>query len=367
MEIVRAAPAAPRYDSGAVEICIYCRKEGGPATREHVMPQSFGKFIDCPVLYPDVCGECNQALGDTVEILAARGSLEGIRRFITANLASVSSIVKAPRGRVSYELQEPVGWEGVRAYQAPSPDGSSTVVMFEPQVKIEFKDGRPPRFILLRNLGDAELVSSEISGWYLYAKSDEEVDQLTAALVAKGLTARTTTPIPSSPQGDTVLMRCNAVYDDIVRRLMAKIAFNYLAWCMGAPFALKPEFDPIRRFIRYGEGNGSDLCSVTDRRFLQEERHSGNWSITDAHLVGVERTRNGVVLGHVSLFNQLHHQIRLADELEERIRHPGLPSGRIFFWESGHIQPLLAWPEENLVQPYTAVPPRLRPRRRGAR
>jgi hypothetical protein len=136
---------------------------------------------------------------------------------------------------------------------------------------------------------------------------------------------------------------------------------------LGGAYVLQTEFDGIRRFIRYGEGSGPNFAKVNPLPFLEDERGMGNWSITDAHLVGVERNVHGVVLGHVSLFNLLHHEIVLAGGLEERIHNPGLPSGRIFFWESGRICPIRAWGRENLVQPYAALPHNLRSPRRVRR
>ncbi len=42
-------------------------------------------------------------------------------------------------------------------------------------------------------------------------------------------------------------------------RAIAKIAFNYLAYTNGATVTLHSDFDPVRRFIRYGDGTYRDF------------------------------------------------------------------------------------------------------------
>jgi HNH endonuclease len=63
--------------------CIYC-KEDKPASAykkvEHVIPQSFGKFINNFTLRQLVCDACNQFFGDRVELALARDTLEGQSR-----------------------------------------------------------------------------------------------------------------------------------------------------------------------------------------------------------------------------------------------------------------------------------------------
>jgi hypothetical protein len=72
--------------SGSAQIaieCVYCRKEKPPSAyteAEHVLPQSFGKFKKNFTLIRLVCDECNQFLGDNVELLLARDTLEGQSR-----------------------------------------------------------------------------------------------------------------------------------------------------------------------------------------------------------------------------------------------------------------------------------------------
>jgi hypothetical protein len=104
----------------------------------------------------------------------------------------------------------------------------------------------------------------------------------------------------------------SALYDDTVRRLMAKISFNYLAHVAGAAYALKREFNAVRDFIRYGRGRGADLAGSIEEPMLFEEQSAGGYSITEDHLVGVARIKNGGLLGQVSLFNQIHHVVLLT-------------------------------------------------------
>lgn len=139
---------------------------------------------------------------------------------------------------------------------------------------------------------------------------------------------------------------------------MAKIAFSYLASQAGASFVLKEEFDSVRKFIRYGRGLGTDFVTPTDTALLFEEQGEPAWSITNDHLVAVERRLPDGLLGRVSLFNLVHHEIILAHRNPEVVHLSVIPSGRRFSWKTGIITVLRGWEKDNLVQPADALAPR---------
>lgn len=172
-------------------------------------------------------------------------------------------------------------------------DGQDVRVFFRPQVVVDFADGRRKSF-LLSDLTDGEALK-EGEHFRLYADSDEQQAALIGALERLGIHPvwKGVIPMPPSEDGQAQV-KVNAVYDDVVRRLIGKIAFNYLATIVGASFSLKEEFDPIRTFVRYGRGHGPDFVQPSNIPLLHEERRSGEcqlrktiWSpSTEAWLVG---------------------------------------------------------------------------------
>jgi hypothetical protein len=143
---------------------------------------------------------------------------------------------------------------------------------------------------------------------------------------------------------------------------MAKIAFNYLAHVAGASFVLKEEFDGVRGFILHGAGRGSDFVRPVKEALFHEEQVSGPYSLTDDHLVAVDRGVAGHLFGHVSLFNMIHNVVVLCPRNPEVIELGDIPSGRRFSWRDGTILSIRGWERDNLVQPFEVL---LRERRRS--
>lgn len=85
--------------------CVYCRKTGGKNlfTREHVIPEAFGKFTNNFTLLSEVSAECNQYFGDKLEIVLARGSYEAIAR-IEQEASPPESIENLIRARINISL-----------------------------------------------------------------------------------------------------------------------------------------------------------------------------------------------------------------------------------------------------------------------
>jgi hypothetical protein len=227
----RGAPRRPPVTFLPVRTCIYCRGSGDDLVfnSEHVLSQGFGMFEQNLTLVDEVCQDCNSTLGADVETPGIRGSIEGVHRFKAGKLRSVSRLLKTPRDRVTFELGEP-GWQDVQAYHVPTDDGEDVRVMFHPQVVVDFRNGRTKSF-LLKDLAEAEAgVLKDADRFRLYADSDEEQAALVEALDRLGIRPVWGDPIPMPPgENGEALVKVSAVYDDVVRRLMAKMAFNYLA------------------------------------------------------------------------------------------------------------------------------------------
>jgi hypothetical protein len=203
------------------------------------MPEAFGKFRDNLVLSSqEVCRECNQNLGDSVETPAVRGSVEAAYRFQTRKLMgtkklnAAESFAKAPQDRVTFEMDEP-GWDSAKVYLEAIEDGTDVRIRFRPQIIVQFDDGRRRAFCL------DELTNPQVlkgaSAYRACAESEEELKVIAAALEPLGfpMVWQEMKKLPFNER-DTAKIAVHAIYDDVSRRLVAKVAFNFLAHLLGA-------------------------------------------------------------------------------------------------------------------------------------
>jgi hypothetical protein len=348
-----------------VPTCIYCRENKADEAfkkREHVLSKGFGTFQQNLTLLRAVCDDCNQIMGDEVETPGIRGSVEGVHRYQTPELRDPEAFAKTPRTRVIFERDEPE-WEGVRLFVRLSEDGNDVEEVLPPQVRATFKDGRRIVYFLQDLPGSIDVEAVE--SWRAFYREPADRDAIVAALSSRGIRPEWQTPVADAlPASGRASVTARIIYDDISRRLVAKIAFNYLTYVRGAEFALKPDFDPIRRFIRYGEGRGADFVEPLSSPFLREEQETLGFRGSDDHLVAVEEDGDRHLVGHVSLFNMIHNEIRLCWARVENLYSGLLPSGSCFSWRERTISPMLHIPRHNLVQPPRIVAEELRKRRR---
>ena len=108
-----------------------------------------------------------------------------------------------------------------------------------------------------------------------------------------------------------------------LRRGVAKISFNYLAYVHDSQFALRPQFNGARRFIRYGEG-GEGLVGIDDESPIRPPPDTPDGHRPVVHVVTVERAVNAdAVIGQVSLFGGLRYRIVLSKQSADDLRYLG--------------------------------------------
>jgi hypothetical protein len=215
-----------------VRTCIYCTKEKADKAfnSEHVLSQGFGMF-DPNLTLSDVCCRCNKWMGDKIETNGIRGSVEGLHRHQTTELRDPEALAKTPSRRVIFERQEPE-WEGVRVFVKLSDDGTDVDMVLPPQVRIVYKDGSRTNY-LLPDL-PATLDPPTISYYRAYGTSKEDLASVIAAIEALGVRPKWQEPVKELPDELKSQVTARVVYDDLSRRLVAKIAFNFLAHVRGA-------------------------------------------------------------------------------------------------------------------------------------
>ena len=142
---------------------------------------------------------------------------------------------------------------------------------------------------------------------------DASIDEMKSALAASGVALTRFRPIElheSGSEGVEVSQEFRITSE--VRRGIAKIAFNYLAFRQKASYVLDRAFDPVREFIRHGTVEDDYFVNTTlDLPFQTNvpdgQRPVVHWVSLDSH----ESHHN--LLGTVMLFGFLEHSVMLAE------------------------------------------------------
>jgi hypothetical protein len=322
---------------------MYCREEGTGAfwSRDHVMPQAFGRFRNNFVLRRGVCAACNHHFGATIERVFARGSLEALRR-LQFHMKTPRDVRHLLRSRIRLTWDVPGHWHGA-VLELREEDGE-IVAGLVPQVGFARRGAEGFVYLSDEELRDQRPLPPEADPTRLHLLSDTERNKtaLIAVLAQRGIPFQeqhdTTPPVPEHRE---IVVDVQTAVDALLHRAVAKIAFNYLAYTQGPDFALNENFERVRRFIRYGTPPGYRLVRLLGRPILATDRPRRRH--TQGHIVVLYWTadRNHLV-ANVSPFNEVTYSIILATHfrgLWHEIR-----SGHHFDLDTRDITPLRSIP-----------------------
>lgn len=325
--------------------CIYCLEDKPAAAfnTEHVMPVMLGRFMRFETLHDTVCRSCNQHFGDEVEIVLGRDGHEALQRLARG----LKPAAKASEFRSRLiELTIPPGspWEGAHLSIGPSADGTTIVINLVPQIGVRREVETKWNFLdeAAFRVADDSLLGLGLHKarvlFRILANDEESFERLLGLMHERVPGFRIDSALPPPPVQDGRLdVQIVGTVDKVLARAVAKIGFNYLALVAGAQFVLDPVFDPVRLFIRYGNGERREFVGVTAEQLLIDEPHG--CQITDGHLVVVQRSRRYGIRAEVCPFNELHYAIRLARE-GPRLWWP-LATGHHFNWRNSEVTALI--------------------------
>jgi hypothetical protein len=308
-----------------VPTCIYCRRTDPSCgfNREHVIPEALGKFEHGLVLSDsEVCQDCNQHFGDTLDRFLNRDSAEALLRY-RHGLKDPGDLKGMFTERVRARLpQDGSKWGGVYLDFVPPPEGElEPYVQLTPQIACERRDGRGWEYFSEEDLRTrTEMVKRQIERecgpirvlWYDTTASKE---RLLALLDEKGIpfkgTRETNEQVPQFAGGH-VTTEIQFAFDSAVARAVAKIAFNYLAKILSPELALLPDFDDLRRFIRDGVGRPPDFVRPQDGPMVQARRGGDppRWHVIMLYWSKDRRA----ILCRLSPFNYLAYLVRLTPD-----------------------------------------------------
>jgi len=324
--------------------CIYCLENKPNDTyrmAEHVMPQSFGRFQNNFTLHGVVCDACNHHLGNELETFLARDSLEGLSRVDHGLKKQKDFRAVRSSSRIVIRVAEGdfAGCYAVREYSKE--DGRVTLKHL-PQIGFMMAQTGAYEYFLTSDLPtQAELEKSGFDRKHPKAifGVGMDSDKLKRLLTEKGVGFNFAGERPQGLPPADIECEVSVTIDDRIRRAIAKIAFNYLAYRLGRDFALHPAFDPVRRYIRYGEKKDHPFVIAKDEAILAGEPIEGQRVL--AHLVTLNRASDGVsIMAQIALFNHLTYCVSLAQEFPNR--ETPIRSGHLFDVANLRIQELRA-------------------------
>lgn len=295
--------------------CIYCLRNlpEDAFNTEHVILQALGKFEHNLTLNQIVCRDCNQFFGDNLDRLFARDSFEAYDR-IKRGLKPAAEIAELPQARLTFTVALSGELNGIRLRLA-APDGREAVELV-PQVGLPRKGEPGWIFLTEAELADPDRnlpAEFDRKGQIrIIAPSAEVQERLTTLLAQRGIPFREegTFDLPHPNMGE-IEIYVNTKVDPIVKRCVAKMAFNYLAHVMGREFVLLPAFDATRAYIRHGTHPGYTVVDADDSPILAKDTRTHRQ--TDGHLVTVGWTDGGEhLVGQLSLFNRVTYRVSLA-------------------------------------------------------
>jgi|SRR5271157_16802 len=294
--------------------CIYCRK---PLVKdeppEHVIPQGFGTFkgnltLSC------VCATCNGFFGRTFEWSMRNSSVEGVLRLqFGLGKGEIGNI--GTKG-VEFRIAESPDWIGARVVLRINKQGRSYIDLL-PQVGARRSSTEEWTWYLEKDLNAAFAATYPKGSEFRVVGLQTDYDRLEKRLlrVCPTFKKEGTLTAPIGRDGK-VGINFESEFNSVVRRCLAKIAFNYLAWAAGPDFALRPEFDRVRSFILHGTEPSDEIVYLHKKPIVAQEL-IGGIKITDGHLVALEAMPDQhKVEVLLSLFNSLRYRIVLSSDYD---------------------------------------------------
>ncbi|MDD5014664.1 MAG: HNH endonuclease [Atribacterota bacterium] len=292
--------------------CIYCQ-QSKPLSNyikvEHVIPQAFGKFNNNYTLKKVVCDQCNQLFGDTIDLFLSRDTYEGVLRFVhdIKGMKEYKNMGKNSKLRINL-TEGPC--KGAYAYL----EKENGILKLHPLQQIGFYNTETQEFDyylindvpLNENLPDKY---KSIDGIRVFANPGDEFMNL---LKEKGYNIQIK-GVAMQQDTDMGKILCEHIrgVDNVIGRAVSKIAFNYLAYTVGAEYCHYNCFNDIRAFIYNDIGKVNDFVRIYDKSILDVENSSNKSAL--AHLITLEwKNSYKDVIATVSLYNTIKYRIRLS-------------------------------------------------------
>ncbi len=257
-----------------------------------------------------VCGDCNQYFGNNLELHFARETGESIVRFQHGLRDTTAG---DPGSRLTVRVKAPGPIFGAKVLLALNAEANGIDIIYLPQVGFAEENSEEWTWYLPHELASEIILALKTGSCvqYFYT-SPAELEQLRARLRELGFPATRQLKKEIIPPQPEMTARVTYLFDTIIRRCVAKIAFNYLAYVLNEDtrLLLREDFDAVRDFIRHGMLAKHTIVAPIGSPRLTQESRSG--SLVDGHMLGVGWSARESILCNLSIFNAMTYQVALC-------------------------------------------------------
>jgi len=280
--------------------------------REHVLPKAFGKFNNTLVLHDMVCKDCNQYFGDTLDIILARGSMQGAIRYFRG-IKPLRKFEDVNKKRVQLAARSKYDKDFREAEFVETPDGDG--LAFTPGIIYVSVSTKKETFVSLKELESGswkdmdDLDREELVT--LSYRDDDTLHRIQQALKQLKLGVEILDSIEGAEAGEQVMVVVDAVIEDeLMNRAVTKIAFNYLAYTMGRTFMERPIFNRVRDFIRHSSSSTNIIERIRPTKLYGDTAEAAR---RKGHVITVDLSKDlATIIGNVEFFSTIAYQIKLG-------------------------------------------------------
>lgn len=293
--------------------------------REHVIPQSFGKFKQNLILNDKnkrvrkVCDSCNNNFSK-FERWLAKDSYEGYilrKKYLDKTNKKSKNQREYKLNRIKIVIQEG-DFKGLTVELI-----NGQTINLLPQIGLLNKNGDWDYFLIDTvekiNKETYQLEENKHCLKSFTFSEEEAIEQFKKI----GINLINTTEFNFSIPTNDVLCEISTNVDIVIKRAIAKIAFNFFSYFNHKKIILDKVFDEVRSFIVNGDNKIS--ISLDDKAILADENNSSSRRL--GHMVAIHKDRYDRIIAQVSLFNSMKYTVVLA----ERCSHLNIVSAGKFF------------------------------------
>jgi hypothetical protein len=256
-----------------------------------------------------VCDVCNQFFCRELDLPLARDSVEAYLR-VEHGVRPATAASAFLNRRMKATLNVPGPFHRARVVMKPTENGDQMVPVPPAQIGVRRPGDADWLFVPEAELSVEVISQFEGSCEMNLMGSRGDHQRLLDRLAALGVGCHEVTRLLDQPisQGGTIMVEHEFLVDTTLRRAAAKIGFNDAAKVLGAPIVRRPDFDPVRRFVRLGEEQ-EPLVSANRLSILV----GPDAATTKTHTCGLGwNAERRELIGVVGLFNEVTYGIRMC-------------------------------------------------------
>jgi hypothetical protein len=285
-----------------------------------VLPQSFGTFSSKTPTLHCVCDQCNGIFKKELDQPFARDTLEGITRYKKGILSREVRVQKGMQFSIAAD-EEAGEFGGVLVEGIDGTSGKTLGPVAQFHV-LNVTTGRYAKFSKdqIRDLKLPEDVYGKPTErkYRVFAPSREEHDAVVEELRKAGMTYRERERfrpalIRNLEAGETVELPLliEGIIDDVRKRALVKILFNFATYYLGQSETSKPQWDKARQFVRYG--GETLLARMTSKPFWDGQETENFRFPDDSYNLRIENYR-GNVIGGIQFYNLFTYEFILVED-----------------------------------------------------